>query len=175
MFPPLPNRKRHPDYAAREGGEDRKELMNLSQFCRSELVNFSLESTTKKEVIREMVKLAAQSELVLDEEKLYQDTMEREKLLSTGIGFGVAFPHARTEAVKGLVIAFGRSDAGIDFDALDGAPVHMLFLVAVPKHELTTHITVIAQLSLILKEPVNREKLMNAVFPQEVIDLLNTV
>ncbi|MCD6097661.1 PTS sugar transporter subunit IIA [bacterium] len=149
--------------------------MKLSQFCRSELIKFDLESTTKEGAIRELVELAAQSELVLDKEKLFRDVMEREKLLSTGIGFGTAYPHARTEAVKGLVIAFGRSEAGIDFDALDGAPVHLIFLVAVPKHEQSTHLTVIAQLSLILKEPVKREKLMSAAFPQEVIDLLDTL
>ena len=104
--------------------------MKLSKFCDETLVEFALEGTTKDAVIEELVELVSKSNMVTDSKALLADIKERENLVTTGVGYGVAFPHAKTKAVKGIVIAFGRSEAGIDFDAMDHKPVHLFYLIA---------------------------------------------
>src|SRR3970282_849005 len=102
--------------------------MKLSKFTEESLINFNLKGTSKNEIINELVDLAAKSKLVKDRDELYQAVVEREKLVTTGVGYGVAFPHAKTKAVKGIIVAFGRSQAGVDFEAMDRKPVHLFFL-----------------------------------------------
>ena len=93
--------------------------MKLSKFCDESLIVFDLKAQTKDEVIDELVGLVAGSNMVTDNEALLRDIKQREDLVTTGVGYGVAFPHAKTKAVKGIVIAFGRSPKGINFDAMD--------------------------------------------------------
>ena len=93
--------------------------MKLSKFCEEDLVSFELQATTKNDAIEELVDLAARSTMVRDRDELLNAVLEREKLVTTGVGYGVAFPHAKTRALKGIVIAFARSSGGIDFQAMD--------------------------------------------------------
>ena len=86
--------------------------MNLSQFCGTALIDLELKSKTSEEVLAELVELLANSERIKNPEAVLDALKEREKLASTGIGFGVALPHARVKGVDGLVIAFGRQQAG---------------------------------------------------------------
>ena len=107
--------------------------MKLSKFTSEELIVFDLKGKDKKSVIEELVELASKSKLVRDKDELMKDIFERENLVTTGVGYGVAFPHAKTKAVKGIVIAFGRSADGIDFEAMDRKPVNLFFLIAAIK------------------------------------------
>lgn len=149
--------------------------MKLSKFSSEELVTFDLKSTDKDEVIRELVELAANSPLVKDKEELYKDVVERENLVTTGVGYGVAFPHAKTPAARGIVIAFGRSDEGVDFDAMDKKPVNLFFLIAAPEDAIGAHLNVMARLSFIMKSVENREKLMNVQSPGELLQIIDSV
>src|SRR5690606_33459786 len=106
--------------------------MKLSKFCEEQLISFDLQASAKSDVIEELVEMAAKSKLVKDKNLLLKDIITRENLVTTGVGYGVAFPHAKTKATKGIVIAFGRSDAGVDFEAMDRQPVHLFFLIAAP-------------------------------------------
>ena len=103
--------------------------MKLSKFCDEHLITFELKADSKNKVIEELVDLASESPLVKDRDELLRDIIHREEMVTTGIGYGVAFPHAKTKATKGIVIAFGRSEAGIEFDAMDKKPVHVFFLI----------------------------------------------
>ncbi len=147
--------------------------MNLSQFCGTALIDLELKSKTSEEVLAELVELLANSERIKNPEAVLDALKEREKLASTGIGFGVALPHARVKGVDGLVIAFGRSEAGIDFGSLDNRPVHLFFTIVVPKTAVNTHLTTLGKLSYLLKEPENREFLLKATFPQEILDFMD--
>jgi len=149
--------------------------MKLSKFSSEELVTFDLKSTDKEGVIRELVELASQSPLVKDKEDLYKDVVERENLVTTGVGYGVAFPHAKTRAARGIVIAFGRTDEGVDFDAMDKKPVHLFFLIAAPEDAIGAHLNVMARLSFIMKSVENREKLMNVQSPGELLQIIDSV
>ncbi|UCD16738.1 MAG: PTS sugar transporter subunit IIA [Candidatus Zixiibacteriota bacterium] len=149
--------------------------MRLSKFCSEDLITFDLKSTKKDAVLNELVELAAKSNLVKGAVELLRDIKEREELVTTGVGYGVAFPHAKTKATKGIVIAFGRSDTGIDFDAMDHKPVFLFFLIAAPEDAIGAHLNVMARLSYIMKSETNREKMMKVTSPGELLQLIDTV
>lgn len=149
--------------------------MKLSKFSEENLVQFSLGGGTKDEVIEELVELVSTSNMVKDAEQLLKDVKEREDLVTTGVGYGVAFPHAKTRAVKGIVIAFGRSSEGIDFDAMDHKPVKLFFLIAAPEDAIGAHLNVMARLSFLMKSEETRNKLMEAASPGDVLALMDNV
>ena len=149
--------------------------MKLSKFCDESLVNFSLKATNKEEVIDELVEMAAGSNMIKDPEELLRDVKERENLVTTGVGYGVAFPHAKTRSAKGIVIVFGRKDKGIDFDAMDHKPVSLFFLIAAPEDAIGAHLNVMARLSYLMKLAENREKLMKASSPGDVLALMDEI
>jgi fructose-specific phosphotransferase system IIA component len=149
--------------------------MKLSKFCEESLVVFDMKATEKEAAIEELVELAATSNMVKDKDRLLQDVKEREELVTTGVGYGVAFPHAKTRSVKGIVIAFGRSPAGIDFDAMDHQPVYLFFLIAAPEDAIGAHLNVMARLSYLMKSSENRQKLMEASSPGDVLALIDKV
>lgn len=149
--------------------------MKLSKFCDEKLVTFELKAKDKDQVIEELVDLASSSSLVKDREELLRDIIHRENMVTTGIGYGVAFPHAKTRATKGIVIAFGRSQEGIDFDAMDKKPVHVFFLIAAPEDAIGAHLNVMARLSYIMKSEENRQRLLNVGSPGELLTILDSV
>jgi fructose-specific phosphotransferase system IIA component len=149
--------------------------MKLSKFCEESLVSFNIKAVAKEAVIEELVNLAASSNMVKDRDQLLADIREREELVTTGVGYGVAFPHAKTKSVKGIVIAFGRSDKGIDFDAMDHKPVNLFFLIAAPEDAIGAHLNVMARLSFLMKAVENRQKLMDATSPGDVLALVDKI
>ena len=149
--------------------------MKLSKFCDETLVNFGLNATTKNAAIDEMVELVCSSNMVIDKGQLLNDIKDRENLVTTGVGYGVAFPHAKTKSVKGIVIAFGRSDNGIDFDAMDHRPVKLFFLIAAPEDAIGAHLNVMARLSYLMKSEENRNKLFESASPGDVLALIDNV
>ncbi|PKK84772.1 MAG: PTS mannose transporter subunit IIAB [candidate division Zixibacteria bacterium HGW-Zixibacteria-1] len=149
--------------------------MKLSKFCSEDLITFNLKSGDKESVLDELVELASKSKLVKSSEELLKDVMDREELVTTGVGYGVAFPHAKTKATKGIVIAFGRSEKGIDFDAMDHKPVNLFFLIAAPEDAIGAHLNVMARLSYIMKSEENRQKMMTVTSPGELLQMIDTV
>ena len=149
--------------------------MKLSKFCEESLVIFDMKAATKDEAIDELVTLAASSNMIKDEQMLLQDVKEREELVTTGVGYGVAFPHAKTRSAKGIVIAFGRSNQGIEFDAMDHKPVQLFFLIAAPEDAIGAHLNVMARLSYLMKSEDNRKKLLEATSPGDVMLLIDKV
>ena len=149
--------------------------MKLSKFCDESLVKFNLDAGTKEEVIEELVNLAATSNMIKDHDQLLTDVRERENLVTTGVGYGVAFPHAKTRSAKGIVIAFGTSKQGIDFDAMDHKPVELFFLIAAPEDAIGAHLNVMARLSYLMKSEENRAKLMAAASPGDVLALMDNI
>lgn len=149
--------------------------MKLSKFCDESLVLFNLKSGTKDGVIGELVELAATSNMIKNREELLSDVRERENLVTTGVGYGVAFPHAKTRAAKGIVIVFGRSVKGVEFEAMDHKPVHLFFLIAAPEDAIGAHLNVMARLSFLMKSEENRQKLMQANSPGDVMALMDNV
>ena len=149
--------------------------MKLSKFCDENLVVFDMQADSKADAIKELVDLAASSNMVKDHDRLLSDVQDREELVTTGVGYGVAFPHAKTRSVKGIVIVFGRSSAGIDFDAMDHQPVSLFFLIAAPEDAIGQHLNVMARLSYLMKSSENRQALLEAASPGDVLTLMDRI
>src|SRR5699024_11637159 len=99
---------------------------------------------------------------ISDKETVKDEILNREKQSTTGVGDGVAIPHAKTKAVEEAAIAFGRSIEGIDYEALDGQPSHLFFMIAAPEGANDTHLQALARLSTILMRKEIREQLLEA-------------
>ena len=149
--------------------------MKLSKFCTEDLIIFDLRGKSKNEIIEELVNLASRSKLVKDRDEVLKAILEREKLVTTGVGYGIAFPHAKTKAVKGIIIAFGRSKNGVDFEAMDKKPVYLFFLIVAPEDAIGAHLNVMARLSYLMKSEKNRETLMKISSPKELLEVLDSV
>ncbi len=134
----------------------------------------NLKSRTKEESLKEIVTLMESSPHILDKDDLLENIMERERLETTGIGDGIALPHARTDSVDQLVIGFGRSEEGIEYDSLDGKLVHILFFIAAPKTSSTKVLKVLAKISRLLSKKNFREALLAVDTKQEIQELLRS-
>jgi len=149
-------------------------VIKLSRFIDDKLISFDLKGTKKEEIIAELVELAGNSELVKNKDELLKAVLEREKLVTTGVGYNVAFPHAKTKAVRGVVIAFGRKKEGVDFEAMDRKPVNLFFLIAAPEDAIGAHLNVMAKLSFLMKSEKNRQKLLKAKYKEDLIEVLDS-
>lgn len=98
----------------------------------------------------------------------------REETMSTGIGFGIAIPHASSDRVREVVAAFGRSSGGIEFDSLDNAPVKFIVLFVVPKDQFQTHLRTLAAIAKFLNDRAVRERLAEAASAQEILAIFES-
>ena len=92
-----------------------------------------LKGRTKKQVLEELIDAVKQNKPTIDRDRLMKVLLERERLGSTGIGDGIAIPHGKLRDIDDLVLSFGRSSEGIDFESMDGKPVHLFFLLVAPE------------------------------------------
>ena len=125
--------------------------------------------------IDELADLISSSSDGSEANTLVDDILEREYKGSTGIGKGIAIPHARTAGVKSLVGALGVSRRGIDFESEDGQPCHMVFLILAPPEESTTYLKALSAVAFIGKDEAIMSKLTSASSPDEVISVLEKV
>lgn len=136
--------------------------MRLDQILKIEFLKDSLSSANKVDVLAELINVLIQSGLKIDRTKAIDVLQQREKLGSTGIGDGVAIPHGKIPDLSELVVAFGRSREGISFDAIDGKPAHLFFLLLAPENSTGQHLKALARISRMLKTPDFRRKLLDA-------------
>jgi fructose-specific phosphotransferase system IIA component len=137
-------------------------------------ISLDIKSRTKNEVLKEIVELLESSPYILKKDELLDNLIERERLETTGIGDGIALPHARTDSVSQLVIGFGRSEQGIEYDSLDGNLVHILFFIAAPKTSSTKVLKVLAKISRLLNNENFRKELIAAKTKKEIRELIKT-
>ena len=121
-----------------------------------------LQARDKQSALCELAALAARSPHVLDGKRLEAAILTREQALSTGIGLGVAMPHAKLDAVTEKVIAIGRLRDGIDFEALDGKPVHIIVMIAIPEAQSMEGLNLLSRLVTRLKEASVRQGILAA-------------
>lgn len=136
--------------------------MRLDQIFKTEFLVESLASSNKRDVLGELIEVMIESGLKINSAKAIDVLLQREKLGSTGIGEGVAIPHGKVSDLQELVVAFGRSKKGIDFDAIDGKPVHLFFLLLAPESSTGQHLKALARISKMLKTPNFRKTLLEA-------------
>ena len=135
--------------------------MKLLEFLPKEAVLADLKAHDKKGVLQELAGPVAEVAGVKSDD-LVQVLMERERLGTTGIGNGIGIPHGKMKNLNSLVIGFGLSRNGIDFESMDARPTHIFFLLAAPENSTELHLKMLARISKILKHDGFREKLMQA-------------
>jgi len=145
--------------------------MALVDLIRPEVVKVPLVSTTKPEVIRELVEVLRDAGKISDVDLVYDALMERESLGSTGLEQGIAVPHAKTPAVNSLTVAVGISPKGIDFQALDGEPSKLFFLLVAPPGQSGPHIEALADIARITKSQAFCRTLASATTPAGVVEM----
>lgn len=144
--------------------------MKLSEITSPDLIIVDLHSTERWAVIEEMVSWLVQQKRIEEahREAVVQKVKKREKDLSTGIGFGVAIPHADTDAIQKVTAILGRSNLGVNFDSLDAQPVKLVVLFLVPLGQYTLHLKTLAIISRTLQDRNFRDQADQAKTSEEL-------
>jgi PTS system nitrogen regulatory IIA component len=135
--------------------------MEISELLTPEAVISGLKASSKKQVLQELTRHAAQITGVNDK-KIFETLLERERLGTTGVGNGIAIPHGKLADFKRLYGVFARLDRPIDFDSIDEKPVDLVFLLLAPEGAGADHLKALARVSRLLRDPTTCEKLRGA-------------
>lgn len=147
--------------------------MRITELLTKETIAMDLTATDKKSAIKELASQLDKAGKLNDVSAFIEGIENRERQSSTGIGEGIAIPHAKVAAVAQPAIAFGKSKAGIDYDSLDMQPAHLFFMIAAPETGAQTHLDALAKLSGILMDEAVRARLLDATTPEEVLAIIN--
>lgn len=145
--------------------------MRIKDILSPESMIMELKATNKEDAIKEMADLEVATDIVNDEDAFIKSIWDRENESTTGIGGGIAMPHARNKSINKARVLFAKSKEGIDYNSLDGQPVHLFFMITAPAGADNTHLQALAKLSGLLIDPDLVEKLKATKTPEEVIDL----
>ncbi|MCD4820152.1 MAG: PTS sugar transporter subunit IIA [Candidatus Cloacimonetes bacterium] len=142
----------------------------------SELLNknfiIDLKADNKKEALEELLNIISNNELITDKKRFSKEIFAREKLMSTGIGYGIAIPHARHKSVKDFVLAIGRKKEGISYESIDDKPIKLIFMIGASDKQDKDYIKLLSRLVLRLKNHEFVEKLLSAKTNSEMYDLI---
>ena len=146
--------------------------MKIMEMLRREFVLEELKALNKHDVLAELAGVFAKGKSKVNPETMLHVLLERERLGSTGIGDGIAIPHGKVQGLDEMVVSFGRSREGIGFDAMDGKPVHLFFLLMAPENSAGRHLKVLAKISRMLRDPSFRKNLLNAKMQEDLFRII---
>ncbi len=142
--------------------------MNIGDALRESCVIADLKGETKEGVLKELVSALKEMRLIQDADEALRVILEREKLGSTGIGDGVAIPHGKMKDLQNVLCAFGKSEKGVAFGAIDGRPVRIFFLLLAPEESTGLHLKMLSRISRIVRDASFRKKLMEEINAAQV-------
>ncbi|MBU1099693.1 MAG: PTS sugar transporter subunit IIA [Bacteroidetes bacterium] len=145
--------------------------MKIRDLLTTDKIISELKGKTKEDVINELVDLYKGDDRVIDLEKIRTSVIEREKIMSTGVGKGFAIPHAKTLATREILVAFGRLLKPIEFEALDEQPVNLVFLIIGKENMVGPHIKLLSRISRMMSKDAFREALANAKDSEEIYEI----
>jgi len=148
--------------------------MRITELLTKNTIHLSLKSNQKIDVVEELVTVLDSAGKLADRTEYKNAILKREGQSTTGIGDGIAIPHAKTKAVKQAAIAFGRSTGGVNYESLDGQPAHLFFMIAATEGANNTHLEALARLSTILMKEEARKKLLEATSETEVLTIIDS-
>ena len=143
--------------------------MKIQDVLRKDVMLLDLQATSKEAVIDEMITSLVDKGYVTDFEVFKTGILNREAQTTTGLGDGIAMPHAKNAAVKVATVLFAKSNKGVDYASLDGQPTDLFFMIAAPEGANDTHLAALAELSKYLMKPGFADKLRSVSSPEEVI------
>ncbi len=136
--------------------------MKITEVLQREFVLDELKARNKQDALAELVGVFAKTSVKVSPDAILHVILERERLGNTAIGDGVAIPHGKISGLDGMMVSFGRSREGVPFEAMDGKPVRLFFLLMAPENSAGQHLKVLAKISRMLKDPAFRKKLLEA-------------
>ncbi len=145
--------------------------MKVFELLDEKFIVTDFKSDDKEYVINELIDLYKGNDKVNDIEKVRTAILDREKIMSTGVGKGFAIPHGKTNAVNDVIAAFGKTTRDIDYDALDGNPVHLVFLLVGRDDMVSKHIKLLSRISRLMNKDEFRERLVNSNSKEEIINI----
>ena len=146
--------------------------MHIADYADTNFVALDLEVENKEELLGRMVDLLVQDKRIPEPDVLMGELLKRERVMSTGIGGGIAIPHALLRDVEDLLILFGRTRTPLDFQALDGKPVDLVFMLVGPKGAANLYVKLLARISRLLQSAEFKVNLRKCKTPQEVLEVL---
>lgn len=146
--------------------------MNLKKVLSPETVWVDLKADSKQGIIEEMIDRLVAAGKIKDREAVLEAVLEREEKMSTGMQNGVAIPHGKTDAITSLVAAVGLNKKGVDFDSMDGSPCTIFIMTLSPVQRTGPHIQFLAEVSRLISQPAEREKLLAAKTHGDIYELL---
>ncbi|WP_066061517.1 PTS fructose transporter subunit IIABC [Neobacillus soli] len=147
--------------------------MKITELLTKNTILLTIKGNQKAGTIDQLVDVLFNADKISNRDEFKAAILKREEQSTTGIGDGIAIPHAKTKAVKEAAIVFGKSADGVNYDSLDGKPAHLFFMIAAPDGANNTHLEALARLSGLLMKAEVRYELLKATTPQEVIDTIN--
>jgi len=145
--------------------------MKVFELLDEKFILTDFKSDEKESVINELIDLYKGNDKINDIEMVRTAILEREKIMSTGVGKGFAIPHGKTNAVNDVIAAFGKTTNDIDYDALDGKPVHLVFLLVGRDDMVSKHIKLLSRISRLMNKDEFRERLVDSNSKEEIINI----
>lgn len=146
--------------------------LRIIDLLSKDVIASDLKAEKKEEVLSELIDVLFDAKKIKDKKKAFEAVMDREKLSTTGVGYGVAIPHGKYNDIEQLTACFGRSKNGVDFDAMDHKPVHIFFLFLSSDNETNLHLKILARSCRLLKKDTFRESLMHADNEDEILSVI---
>ncbi len=146
--------------------------MKLKDLLSEDVIIIPLQNTEKNKIIKELVDVLYRAHRIKDRDAVLKAVLERERVMSTGMGDGVAIPHAKSDAVDNLVAAFGITKEDVDFKSIDEKPVRLIFLLVGPTDQTGPHLKALSRISRLMHREEFRKKLASARSSKEVIEAI---
>lgn len=149
--------------------------IKISELLEDKYIELDLKERAKKEVICKLAEVIAKSGRIKNKNVILKAVMAREKLGSTGIGNGVAIPHAKLKSIKKPLLVFGRSVEGVDFDSLDGEKTYLFFMLISPQEEVGIHLKLLARISHVIRDKFTVGRLRKIKIKEDVYSIISDV
>jgi len=146
--------------------------MKLKDILSNDLIIIPLKSHLKDDVIKEMVDYLFKHHKINDRDKILKAILDREKVMSTGVGDRVAIPHGKAEGVNDIVALFGITEHDIDFHSIDNKPVRLIFMLVGPPDKTGPHLKALSRISRLMHKGEFRDRLLKSHSPDEVMDII---
>lgn len=145
--------------------------MKLINYLKPEYIAVGLQADSKEELLSKMVELAAKNPSVLDKGKVKTAIIERERIMSTGVGKGFAIPHGKTDAVSDIVLAFATTSEPVDYSAMDNEPVRLVLLLISRDSDVGSRLKLLSRASKVMNSDSARKSLIAAKTSEEVLEI----
>lgn len=143
--------------------------MDIHTMLDPKRIVLELKGNTKSEVLLEMIEVLSKSEGVTDGNALRKAILDREEIMSTGVGLTIAVPHAKLPSVKQFTLGLARSTRGIAYDSLDGKPVNVIVMIAAPDNDQNTYLRVLAAAMHVLRNEQNRKAILASKTAEDIV------